>query len=316
MTFGFSKSTRDAYNSNIRHAAWISHTSVAEWTIEYYKQLENGVKVMSEYQGKSVIVTGGALGIGGGVSRGFAEQGASVTVMDMNDDAGAETVADITSAGGTAQYVSADAGTTAGCRTTVDAAVEAYGRVDVLINNVGIQPPDSYVDAVDLPEETWDRIIAVNLKSRFMMAKFCIPHMRAVGGGVIISVASVQGLLSMPFVSAYAASKGGDLSLTRQMSIDFAKDNIRVFSINPGTINTPMVWNALEGTGEDVEAGLQDSAKSHPIGRIGEPSDIAEAMLFLASSKASFITGSYLNVDGGMMAVGAWAGTVGAGGSD
>ena len=271
---------------------------------------------MSEYQGKSVIVTGGALGIGGGVSRGFAAQGASITVMDMNDDAGAETVADITSAGGTAQYVSADAGTTAGCRTTVDAAVDAYGRVDVLINNVGIQPPDSYVDAVDLPEETWDRIIAVNLKSRFIMAKLCIPHMRAGGGGVIISVASVQGLLSMPFVSAYAASKGGDLSLTRQMSIDFAKDNIRVFSINPGTINTPMVWNALEGTGEDVEAGLRDSAKSHPIGRIGEPSDIAEAMLFLASNRASFITGSYLNVDGGMMAVGAWAGTVGAGGSD
>ena len=271
---------------------------------------------MSEFQGKSVIVTGGALGIGGGVSRSFAAAGASVTIMDLDADAGGQTLADIRAEGGTAQYINADAGATDGCRSTVDAAVKAYGGVDILINNVGIQPPDSYVDAVDLPEETWDRIIAVNLKSRFMMSKFCVPHMREVGGGVIISVASVQGLLSMPFVSAYAASKGGDLSLTRQMSIDFAKDNIRVFSINPGTINTPMVWNALEGTGEDVESGLRDSAKSHPIGRIGEPSDIAEAMLFLSSSKASFITGSYLNVDGGMMAVGAWAGTVGAGGSD
>ena len=271
---------------------------------------------MSEFEGKSVIVTGGALGIGGGVSRGFGAAGANVTVMDVDDEGGAQTVAEINAGKGNAQYVSADAGTTEGCKATVDAAVEAYGGVDILINNVGIQPPESYVDAVDLPEESWDRIINVNLKSRFLMSKYSVPHMRRAGGGVIISVASVQGLLSMPFVSAYAASKGGDLSLTRQMSIDFAKDNIRVFSINPGTINTPMVWNALAGTGDDVEQGLIDSAKSHPIGRIGEPADIAEAMLFLASSKASFITGSYLNVDGGMMAVGAWAGTVGSSGSD
>ena len=271
---------------------------------------------MSEFRGKSVIVTGGALGIGGGVSRAFGSVGANVTVMDLDESAGEEVVAEIQSGMGDAQFIRADAGTTEGCKSTVDAAVSAYGGVHVLINNVGIQPPDSYVDAVDLPEETWDRIIAVNLKSRFLMSKYSVPHMRKAGGGVIISVASVQGLLSMPFVSAYAASKGGDLSLTRQMSIDFAKDNIRVFSINPGTINTPMVWNALKGTGDDVETGLRDSAKSHPIGRIGEPSDIADAMLFLASSRASFITGSYLNVDGGMMAVGAWAGTVGAGGSD
>ena len=271
---------------------------------------------MSEFQGKSVIVTGGALGIGGGVSLAFGAVGANVTVMDIDDAAGAEVVATINAGSGNGQYVHADAGTATGCMSTVDAAVTAYGGVDVLINNVGIQPPSSYVDAVDLPEEAWDRIINVNLKSRFLMAKYSVPHMRKAGGGVIISVASVQGLASMPFVSAYAASKGGDLSLIRQMSIDFAKDNIRVISINPGTINTPMVWKALEGTGDDVEAGLRESAKTHPIGRIGEPSDIADAMLFLASSKASFITGSYLNVDGGMMAVGAWAGTVGASGSD
>ena len=271
---------------------------------------------MGEYDGKSVIVTGGALGIGGGVSRGFADAGANVTVMDVDDDAGDALVAELTGKGQTAQYVSADAGTVEGCRTTVDAAIDAYGGVDVLINNVGIQPPSSYVDAVDLPEESWDRIINVNLRSRFLMAKYSVPSMRERGGGVIISVASVQGLLSMPFVSAYAASKGGDLSLTRQMSIDFARDNIRVLSVNPGTINTPMVWRALEGTGDDLEQGLIDSAKIHPIGRIGEPEDIANVMLFLASDKASFMTGSYVNVDGGMMAVGAWAGTVGASGSD
>ena len=271
---------------------------------------------MGEFDGKSVIVTGGALGIGRGVSKAFAFEGAGVTVMDVDDDAGAEVVVSITSVGSHAQFVHADAGTAEGCSATVDAAVHTFGRVDVVINNVGIQPPASYLDAVDLPEESWDRIIDVNLKSRFLMAKYAVPHMRKAGGGVIISTASVQGLLSMPFVSAYAASKGGDLSLMRQMSIDFAKDNIRVLSVNPGTINTPMVWNAFEGTGADLEQGLIDSAKTHPLGRIGRPSDIANVMLFLASDRASFMTGSYINVDGGMMAVGAWAGTVGAEGSE
>lgn len=270
---------------------------------------------MTQFKSKSVIVTGGALGIGGGVSKAFANAGANVTIMDIQDDAGQTLASEIQSNGGQAQYVHADAGTSEGCKLTVDAAVEAYGTVNILINNVGIQPPSSYLDAVGLPEEAWDRIINVNLKSRFLMAKYSVPHMRKAGGGVIISTASVQGLLSMPFVSAYAASKGGDLSLTRQMSIDFAKDNIRVLSVNPGTINTPMVWNALEGTGEDVEQGLIDSAAVHPIGRIGQPEDIANAMLFLASEEASFMTGSYVNVDGGMMAVGAWAGTIGAEGS-
>ncbi len=271
---------------------------------------------MGEFDGKSVIVTGGALGIGGGVSRGFANADAAVTVMDVDDDAGSALVDELTGQNLTAQYVSSDAGTVDGCEATVRAAIAAYGGVDVVINNVGIQPPSSYLDAVDLPVEEWDRIININLRSRFLMAKFAVPSMRERGGGVIISTASVQGLLSMPFVSAYAASKGGDLSLTRQMSIDFAKDNIRVLSVNPGTINTPMVWNALSGTGEEVEQGLIDSAKTHPLGRIGEPEDIANVMLFLASDRASFMTGSYVNVDGGMMAVGAWAGTVGASGSD
>ena len=219
---------------------------------------------MSQYKGKSVIVTGGALGIGGGVSRAFANDGASVTIMDIDDDAGEALAAELTGQGKTAQYISADAGTIEGCRSTADAAIEAFGGIDILINNVGIQPPSSYVDAVDLPEEAWERIININLRSRFLMTKYSVPSMRQRGGGVIISVASVQGLLSMPFVSAYAASKGGDLSLTRQMSIDFAKDNIRVLAVNPGTINTPMVWNALQGTGDDLEQGLIDLRKNTP----------------------------------------------------
>ena len=270
---------------------------------------------MGEFDGKSVIVTGGALGIGGAASEAFASEGANVTILDWNEEAGNAAVDTIVSGGGTAQFIHADAGTTEGCRSCVDAAVETYGGVNVVFNNVGIQPPDSYVDAVELPEETWDKIIAVNLKSRFLMAKYSIPHMRKVGGGVIISSASVQGLQSMEGVSAYAASKGGDLSLMRQMSLDFAKDNIRIVSVNPGAIDTPMVRNAITGTGGNLEDELITTGLAHPIGRIGQPSDIANMVLFLASDKASFVTGSYFNVDGGFMAMGAWANTVGADGS-
>ena len=274
---------------------------------------------MGEFDGKSVIVTGGALGIGGAASEAFAREGANVTILDWNAEAGGAIVGRITSDAattGTAQFVYGDAGTAEGCRAAVDAAVEAYGGVDVLFNNVGIQPPDSYMDAVELPEETWDRIIAVNLKSRFLMAKYSVPHMRRAGGGVIIPSASVQGLQSMQGVSAYAASKGGDLSLMRQMALDFAADNIRVVSVNPGAIDTPMVRNAIAGTGGDLEEELVATGRAHPIGRIGQPEDIANAVLFLASEGASFITGSYFNVDGGLMAMGAWAGTVGAEGSN
>ncbi|MCB0145849.1 MAG: SDR family oxidoreductase, partial [Caldilineaceae bacterium] len=174
-------------------------------------------------------------------------------------------------------------------------------------NNAGIQPPASYLPADELPEEMWDRIMDVNVKSRFLMTKYCVPEMRKRGGGVIINTASVQGLQSAYDVPAYAASKGADLSLTRQLALDFAKDNIRVLAVNPGTIDTPLVAEAAAAKGLSVDDLRGEWAAAHPIGRIGTPADIAKAMLFLASDDASFMTGSYVNVDGGLMAKGAWA---------
>lgn len=259
------------------------------------------------FAGKTVIVTGGALGIGGATALAFARQGADVTVMDTNVEAGNKTVGGMTGNTGGSLFVEADAGTAQGCLRAVEATVEKFGGVDILFNNVGIHPPDSIVDAVDLPEETWDRIIAVNLKSRFLMAKYCIPHMRRAGGGVIISTASVQGLQSMANVAAYAASKGGDLSLTRQLALDFAADNIRVVSINPGTIDTPLARTAMGLTETDVAAAMEKSGQDHPIGRVGTPEEIAATVLFLASDDAAFITGEAITVDGGLMAKGAWA---------
>ena len=152
----------------------------------------------------------------------------------------------------------------------------------------------------------------VNLKSHFLMAKYAIPEMRKRGGGVIINNASVQGLQSMKGVPPYAASKGGVLSLTRQLAVEYAGEGIRVLAICPGTIDTEMVRASAALEGGDVEADLRRYGRSHPIGRIGTGQDIANVVLFLASDKASFMTGEYVCVDGGYMALGAWAGGAGA----
>jgi NAD(P)-dependent dehydrogenase (short-subunit alcohol dehydrogenase family) len=158
----------------------------------------------------------------------------------------------------------------------------------------------------------WDRILDVNLKSYFLMAKYAIPEMRKRGGGAIVNTASVQGLQSMKGVPAYAASKGGVLSLTRQLAIDYARENIRVLAVCPGSIDTEMLRASAAAEGGDVEATIRRYGEGHPIGRVGTGLDIANAVLFLASDKASFMTGEYVCVDGGLMALGAWATGAGA----
>jgi NAD(P)-dependent dehydrogenase (short-subunit alcohol dehydrogenase family) len=264
------------------------------------------------FDGKVIIVTGGALGMGSATAREFAREGGQVVVADVNEAAGAALVARIADAGGVGRFVRADVSAGADCRRVVQETVSAFGGIDVLFNNVGIQPPDSYANAEDTPEELWDRIVDVNLKSHFLMAKYSIPEMRKRGGGVIINNASVQGLQSMKGVPPYAASKGGVLSLTRQLAVEYAAENIRVLAICPGTIDTEMVRAAAAMEGGDIEATLREYGRSHPIGRIGTGQDIANVVLFLASDKASFMTGEYVCVDGGYMALGAWAGGAGA----
>ncbi|MYC72477.1 MAG: SDR family oxidoreductase [Gemmatimonadetes bacterium] len=258
---------------------------------------------MADFTGQVVIVTGGAQGIGGGISRAFAGAGAQVAVLDIDAEAGAA----LAEEEGQIRFFEADVASDAVCAQTVGQIIEDWGRVDVLCNNVGIQPVPSYKLAHELPIEMWDRIIDVNLKSFFLMARHCLPQMMDQGKGVIINTASVQGLQSASMVSAYAASKGGIISMTRQLALDYAKYGIRVLAVNPGGIQTPLVDEVIEAFGHEREQFFEDYAKLHPIGRYGQPEDIANAMLFLASDKASFMTGENVCVDGGLMAKGAWA---------
>ena len=270
-----------------------------------------GEGVMAEFKGKVVIVTGGALGIGGVTAEEFANRGALVVVADVNRDAGEVIEGRIRAEGNDAVFVEADVSVSSQCQIVVERAVGEFGGLDILFNNVGIQPPTSYLNVENTPEETWDRIVGVNLKSHFLMAKFAIPEMRKRGGGVVINNASVQGLQSQRLVPAYAASKGGVLSLTRQMALDYAAEGIRVLAICPGTIDTDMVRTVASLEGGDIEETLDRYGASHPIGRIGTGQDISNLVMFLASDAASFMTGSHVIVDGGYMALGAWAGGAG-----
>ena len=265
---------------------------------------------MNDFEHKVVIITGGAHGIGRATALAFAREGARVTVADVDDVAGHAAVSELRErrqGGGDGLFVKADVSQADACRRVVAETVAAFGGVDVLFNNVGIQSQDSYRNVEDTTEEMWDRIVDVNLKSYFLMAKYAIPEIRKRGGGAIVNTASVQGLQSMPLVPAYAASKGGVLSLTRQMALDYAAENIRVLAVCPGTIDTEMVRASAVKEPDGMEAALRRYGQSHPIGRIGTGQDIANAVLFLASDRASFMTGEYVCVDGGYMARGAWA---------
>ncbi len=263
---------------------------------------------MAAYDGKVVIVTGGAKGIGAGICRAFAREGAHVASVDIDITAGEAIAVEGKALAGEIRFFDADVSEGDVCRSLVADVINAFGGgADVLCNNVGIQPTNSYLLAHETPDDLWDRIIDVNLKSHFLMTKHCVPHMMEKGKGVIINTASVQGLQSANLIAAYAASKGGILSLTRQLALDYAQHGIRVVAVNPGGIETPLVDEAVAAFGVDRDKFMVDYDKIHPIGRRGQPSDIAAAMLFLASDQASFITGEYLSVDGGLMAKGAWA---------
>lgn len=245
---------------------------------------------------QTVIVTGAASGIGAATAMRFLTEGYSVVLFDINAQ-GAHEVAERSGYATKALVVHGDAGDEACVREAVARATEQFGAVDVMVNNVGVEINGTIEEQ---SREDWDRHVSVNLTSVFLFSKYCIPTMRTRGGGSIINISSVHAFVSWPRCAAYDATKAGIFGITRALAIDHGPDGIRVNAICPGYIRTPM----LERWFASTEDGEQKAAQAHPLRRIGEPVEIANAILFLASEQASFITGAVLTVDGGWMASG------------
>lgn len=248
--------------------------------------------------GKSAIITGGAGGIGSATAKRFAEEGAKVAILDL-DKAKAEALAtEINQAGGKAMALGLDVSDEAQVISAVQQVIEQFGRIDVLFNNAGIARRTT---AVETKVEDWDLSFAVNVKSIFLMSKHCIPHMEAQGGGSIVNTGSGWGLKGGAKALPYCATKGAVVNMTRAMAIDHGAANIRVNSVNPGDTDTGMLREEAKQIGWSETAFLED-AKDRPLKRMGQPSEIAAAVLFLASDESSFVTGAALVVDGGGIA--------------
>jgi NAD(P)-dependent dehydrogenase (short-subunit alcohol dehydrogenase family) len=251
---------------------------------------------MSGLDGKAAIVTGGALGIGRATARRLAEEGAKVLIVDVQEEAANENAEFIRSAGGKAAVFIADVGVHDNIRAMVAECVSVWGRVDVLVNNAYSSGPESKGSAVTITEEAWDRGMAVLVKSMFLGAKYAVPEMQKAGGGSIVNLSSVHGLLMAPESLIYEAGKSAVIGVTKQMAIDFGQYGIRVNAICPGHIVTEKTvprWN-------ENPTGLDFFVNQYPVGRVGKPVDIANAITFLCSDEASFITGHALVVDGGL----------------
>ncbi|MCY3903448.1 MAG: glucose 1-dehydrogenase [Caldilineaceae bacterium] len=251
---------------------------------------------MNSLDGKSAFVTGGASGIGQATALAYAEQGARVLVADVDADGAQETLRLIGLGDGEANFVNCDVGDAASVEAAVNRCVELYGRIDCAFNNAGILGDMSLT--ADCSEENFDRIMRVNLKGIWLSMKYEIPHMLRQGGGVIVNTASNAGMTGTPELGVYSATKGGVVMLTRSAALEYARSNIRINCVCPGLISTPMVAQQAI----DYPDAVSNFTELEPIGRMGRPEEIAEAVVWLSSDAASFVTGHPMAVDGGILA--------------
>ncbi len=251
---------------------------------------------MGRLEGKVALISGGARGMGAAEARLFAGEGARVVIADILDDAGKRVEAEIAESGGKAVYARLDVTSEDGWRRAVQTAVDRFGRLDVLVNNAGIGGNWGKID--DTSVEQWDEMMDVNAKGVFLGTKVAIPEMRRAGGGSIVNISSQLGLVGSDFANAeYHASKGAVRLLTKAAAIQYAGEGIRVNSVHPGPVVTPMTEKARS----DPEMSKTIVGRI-PLGRYGQPEEVAYAVLFLASDESSYLTGSELFIDGGWTA--------------
>ena len=247
-------------------------------------------------QNKVVLVTGGGSGIGRATSLLIARQGAKVMIADYVPDSALKTVAMIKETGGIADCIAADVSIPQQVEAMVARTVDTHGRLDGAFNNAGIE--GRMADTVDYPEEVFDRIMAINLKGVWLCMRHEIPQMLKSGGGAIVNTASGAGLVGVPMLSAYNASKHGVVGLTKTAALEYAQKNIRVNCVCPGLIDTPMVARMIDSGGMNE----QEFVASEPVRRMGKPEEIGEGVVWLLSDAASFVTGHSMSIDGGYVA--------------
>lgn len=255
---------------------------------------------MGALTGKRAIITGGASGIGRATSRLLAREGASIAILDLNEKGGRALAEEIELLFGQALFVAADVSKSSDCEHAVDRVVERYGGIDILVNNAGII---RRTNALTTTEAEWDRVMAINVKSVFLLSKLAIPIMIEEGGGVLVNIGSGWGLTGGRDALSYCASKAAVVNMTRAMALDHGRQNIRVNCVCPGDTDTSMLRTEARQLGQDEEKFMLNAA-DRPLNRIGSPEDVAQAVLYLVGEASSFVTGTTLVVDGGGLAGG------------
>lgn len=256
---------------------------------------------MNRLQDKVAIVTGGSHGIGKAICIRMAEEGAKVAVTDILDDDGQAVVETIKSNGGTAMYKHLDVSDEDEVRRVIEEVVDTWGRLDTMVNNAGISGADKPTHEITADE--WRKVMEVNVSGVFYCTKHAVAHLRNAGGGSIVNLSSIYGIIGAPDIPPYHASKGAVREMTKVDALLYAADNIRVNSVHPGFVWTPLVEDLAERKEDTtVEAFRETLAAKHPIGRVGDPDDIAWGVVYLAADESAFVTGSELVIDGGYTA--------------
>lgn len=256
---------------------------------------------MDRLKGKVCIITGAALGIGRACALRLGEEGAQLALFDVLDDVGTALAELLQAKGLHARYWHVDVSSERSVQSAIDGVATHFGAVDALVNNAGIAGVNKPTH--EITEDEWDRVQAVNVKGVFFCTKHAIGHMKRAGCGSIINLSSIYGLVGAPDIPPYHASKGAVSLMTKTDALIYAKDRIRVNSVHPGFIWTPLVEHHLRDSGAtDIDAARKDVDKLHPLGHMGEPDDIAWGVVYLASDESKFVTGSELVIDGGYTA--------------